>query len=98
MRQRCGPAGLKYVRPSAANADLMLDGAEALDWKVEQVLAALRGRGLLRTEELARLPGEPSLVIKSAAKMVDSVLRNEPNFFVRVTDLVRLPNFDLRYA
>ncbi len=42
------PAGLKYVRPSAANADLMLDGAEALDWKVEQVLAALRGRGLLR--------------------------------------------------
>ena len=42
------PACLKYVRPSAANADLTVDGAEALDWKVEQVLAALRVRGLLR--------------------------------------------------
>lgn len=42
------PASLKYVRPSAAHADLTIDGAEALDWKVEQVLAALRVRGLLR--------------------------------------------------
>lgn len=42
------PAGLRYVRPSAAYADISLDGAEALDWKVEQVLAALRTRGLLR--------------------------------------------------
>lgn len=42
------PASLKYVRPSAAHADLTVDGAEALDWKVEQVLAALRVRGLLR--------------------------------------------------
>lgn len=42
------PASLRYVRPSAANADLILDGAEALDWKVEQVLAALRSRTLLR--------------------------------------------------
>lgn len=42
------PAAFAYVRPSAANADLVLDGAEALDWKVEQVLAALRTRGLLR--------------------------------------------------
>ncbi len=41
------PSGLKWVRPSAANADLVVDGAEALDWKVEQVLAALRSRGLL---------------------------------------------------
>jgi uridine kinase len=44
------PASLRYVRPSAANADLILDGAEALDWKVEQVLSALRSRGLLRLE------------------------------------------------
>ena len=42
------PASIRYVRPSAANADLVVDGAEALDWKVEEVLAALRGRGLIR--------------------------------------------------
>lgn len=42
------PASLKYVRPSAANADLTVDGTAALDWKVEQVLASMRGRGLLR--------------------------------------------------
>jgi uridine kinase len=42
------PASIRYVRPSAANADLKVDGAEALDWKVEEVLAALRGRGLVR--------------------------------------------------
>jgi uridine kinase len=42
------PASERYVRPSAANADLSLDGGEALDWKVEQVLAAMRARGLLR--------------------------------------------------
>ncbi|MGA8042087.1 MAG: AAA family ATPase [Terracidiphilus sp.] len=42
------PSGIRYVRPSAAHADLTLDGAAALDWKVEQVLAALRHRGLLR--------------------------------------------------
>ncbi len=44
------PSAMSYVRPSAANADLVLDGAEALDWKVEQVLAALRGRGLLQAK------------------------------------------------
>ena len=41
------PASFAYVRPSAANADLVLDGGEALDWKVEQVLSALRSRRLL---------------------------------------------------
>ncbi len=41
------PASIKYVRPSAANADLTVDGAAAFDWKVEQVLGALRKRGLL---------------------------------------------------
>lgn len=39
------PSSLRFVRPSAAYADLVLDGAEALDWKVEQVLAALKRRG-----------------------------------------------------
>jgi uridine kinase len=42
------PASEMFVRPSAANADLTVDGTEALDWKVEQVLAALRQRGLLQ--------------------------------------------------
>ena len=42
------PSSIAYVRPSAAHADLVLDGTAALDWKVEQVLAAMRERGLLR--------------------------------------------------
>jgi len=42
------PSSIQYVRPSSAHADLVVDGTEALDWKVEQVLAALRTRGLLR--------------------------------------------------
>lgn len=41
------PASEKYVRPSAAHADLIIDGAGALDWKVERVVAELRRRGLL---------------------------------------------------
>ena len=42
------PSSIAYVRPSAAHAHLVLDGTAALDWKVEQVLAAMRQRGLLR--------------------------------------------------
>lgn len=42
------PSSFAFVRPSAANADLVVDGTAALDWKVEQVLAAMRNRGLLR--------------------------------------------------
>jgi len=42
------PASIRYVRPSVANADLVVDGTEALDWKVEQVLSALKARGLLQ--------------------------------------------------
>jgi uridine kinase len=42
------PSSFAYVRPSAANADLTVDGTAALDWKVEQVLAGMRTRGLLR--------------------------------------------------
>jgi uridine kinase len=41
------PSSLAYVRPSAANADLIVDGAGALDWKVERVLTELRNHGLL---------------------------------------------------
>lgn len=42
------PSCITFVRPSSANANLVIDGTAALDWKVEQVLAAMRGRGLLR--------------------------------------------------
>lgn len=41
------PSSLSFVRPSAKHADLIVEGTESLDWKVEQVLAALRDRGLL---------------------------------------------------
>lgn len=41
------PAGVAFVRPSAARADLIVDGTGALDWKVERVVAELRRRGLL---------------------------------------------------
>jgi uridine kinase len=40
------PSSVQWVRPSAVNADLIVDGTDALDWKVEQVLAELRRRGL----------------------------------------------------
>lgn len=42
------PSSIAYVRPSAAHADLVIDGTAALDWKVEQVLSTMRKRGLLR--------------------------------------------------
>ncbi len=38
---------MTFVRPSAANADLVVDGSGALDWKVERVMAEMRKRGLL---------------------------------------------------
>lgn len=41
------PAGVMFVRPSAVHADLEVDGSDALDWKVERVLAEMRNRGLL---------------------------------------------------
>jgi uridine kinase len=41
------PASVMFVRPSAAHADLVIDGAGALDWKVERVVTELRKRGLL---------------------------------------------------
>jgi len=41
------PAAERSIRPSAAHADLIVDGTGALDWKVERVLAEMRARGLL---------------------------------------------------
>jgi uridine kinase len=40
------PASLAFVQPSAANADFVVDGTGALDWKVERVIAEMRKRGL----------------------------------------------------
>jgi uridine kinase len=45
------PACVAYVRPSAKNADLVVDGTGALDWKVERVMTELRKRGLLTGAE-----------------------------------------------
>jgi uridine kinase len=42
------PASLMYVRPSAAHADLVVDGTGALDWKVERVVSEMRRRGLIQ--------------------------------------------------
>jgi uridine kinase len=42
------PASLAFVRPSARNANLIVDGTAALDWKVEQVLGEMGKRGLRR--------------------------------------------------
>jgi len=41
------PASIAYVRPSAAQADLIIDGSGALDWKVERVLTEMRNHGLM---------------------------------------------------
>jgi len=41
------PSSIAWVRPSAENADLLVDGADALDWKEERVIAELRRRGLI---------------------------------------------------
>jgi len=41
------PSSIAFVRPSAVNADLTIDGTGALDWKVERVMTELRNRGLL---------------------------------------------------
>lgn len=41
-------ASLRWVLPSAACADLVLNGASDLDWTVERVLSELRRRVLLR--------------------------------------------------
>jgi uridine kinase len=41
------PSSISYVRPSAASADLIVDGNGSLDWKVERVITEMRTRGLI---------------------------------------------------
>ena len=41
------PACHAFIRPSAANADLIVDGTAALDWKVEQIISHMNSRRLL---------------------------------------------------
>ncbi len=41
------PMAEQYVLPSATHASLVVDGCEALDWSVEQVIFRLRREGLL---------------------------------------------------
>ncbi len=43
------PSRIAFVQPSAAHADMIVDGAWTLDWKVERVLAGMRSRGILRS-------------------------------------------------
>jgi uridine kinase len=42
------PMAEMYVLPSQARASMTVAGTDALDWSIEQVLHALRERGLLR--------------------------------------------------
>lgn len=42
------PSSLRWVCPSASHADLVIDGTDDLDWKVECVLNELGRRGLGR--------------------------------------------------
>jgi len=41
------PCSVAFVRPSAAHADLIVEGTGALDWKVERVMTEMRRRSLL---------------------------------------------------
>lgn len=41
------PCGLAFVRPLMDFADLVVDGTDSLDFKIEQVVSALKKRGLL---------------------------------------------------
>jgi uridine kinase len=45
--RRVRPSSITFVRPSAANADIVVDGSDALDWKVERVMSEMRKRNLL---------------------------------------------------
>jgi len=46
------PCGLAFVRPLIDFADLVIDGADSLDFKVEQIVNALRKRRLLNSSRL----------------------------------------------
>ncbi len=45
------PMAEKFVRPSARHAGLTVDGTSSLDWSIEQVLTALKRRGILHLLE-----------------------------------------------
>jgi uridine kinase len=45
------PASLAFVRPTAVNAQLTIDGTGALDWKVERVLSEMWKRRLLGSRD-----------------------------------------------
>lgn len=47
------PCGLAFVRPLIDFADLVVDGTDPLDFKVEQVIGALKKRGLLSRAGIA---------------------------------------------
>lgn len=41
------PSSFKWVRPSSRHADLVIDGTDDLDWKVERVVAEMRRSGIV---------------------------------------------------
>jgi uridine kinase len=47
------PCSLAFVRPLVDFADLVVEGGDPLDFKVEQVLATMKKRGLMRKPESA---------------------------------------------
>ena len=47
------PMAEQFVRPCARWADLVVDGTASLDWATEQVIAALRARGLVPGQSLS---------------------------------------------
>ena len=47
------PCGLAFVRPLIDFADLVVDGTDPLDFKIEQVIGALKKRGLLSRTGIA---------------------------------------------
>lgn len=50
------PCGLAFVRPLIDFADLVLEGTDALDFKVEQVISVMKKRGLLQRAGLGDRP------------------------------------------
>jgi uridine kinase len=50
------PCGLAFVRPLIDFADLVLEGTDALDFKIEQVISAMKKRGFLQRAGLGERP------------------------------------------
>jgi uridine kinase len=50
------PCGLAFVRPLIDFADLVIDGSDPLDFKIELIVNTMRKRGLLSKVETAREP------------------------------------------